>query len=349
MMTEVEHLSVAVQDDFLERQTRAKPIAALAELIWNGLDADATTINVEFTHDDLAGGMSKIVVGDGFSRADANVLFGNLGGSWKLGTRHTKRKERMIHGKEGRGRYKAFALGQAAQWNVCFKDGMATRAFNIKLLDTDLTDVSISSDRQVPNRTTGVTVEITDIRRDFRVFQDPEGLQELTEIFALYLTSYSDVTISIAGEKLDPEKAIASRSNIMLPSIKSPDGDYPAELDIIEWRTEAKRTLYLCSENGFPLDQVETRFHVPGFSFSAYLKSGYIDLLHNEQRLALAEMDPALNASVEAARTAIKSYFRERAAERARIVVDQWKADDVYPYRGEPATTVEDRRSCRPS
>jgi hypothetical protein len=149
------------------------------------------------------------------------------------------------------------------------------------------------------------------------------------------------VTISIAGEKLDPEKAIASRSNIMLPSIKSPDGDYPAELDIIEWRTEAKRTLYLCSENGFPLDQVETRFHVPGFSFSAYLKSGYIDLLHNEQRLALAEMDPALNASVEAARTAIKSYFRERAAERARIVVDQWKADDVYPYRGEPATTVE--------
>jgi hypothetical protein len=344
MMTEVEHLSVAVQEDFLERQTRAKPIAALAELIWNGLDADATTINVEFAHDDLAEGMSKIVVyddGDGFSRADANALFGNLGGSWKLSTRHTKRKERMIHGQEGRGRYKAFALGQAVQWNVCFKDGMDTRAFDIKLLDTDLTDVSISADRQVPNRTTGVTVEITDIRRNFRVFEDPEGLQELTEIFALYLTSYSDVTISIAGEKLDPEKAIASRSNITLPSITSPDGDYPAELDIIEWRTETKRTLYLCSENGFPLDQVETRFHVPRFSFSAYLKSSHIDSLHNEQRLALAEMDPALNTSVEAARAAIKSYFRERAAERARIVVDQWKADDVYPYRGEPATTVE--------
>src|SRR5436309_2930885 len=110
-----EHVKVAIQDDFLERQTRAKPIPALAELIWNGVDADATTINVEFAHDDLAGGMSKVVVyddGDGFSRADANALFGNLGGSWKLGTRYTKRKERMIHGKEGRGRYKAFALGQ---------------------------------------------------------------------------------------------------------------------------------------------------------------------------------------------------------------------------------------------
>ena len=58
----VEHVSVAVQDDFVARQTRAKPLAALAELIWNGLDGDATTITVEFAHNDLAGGMSKIVV-----------------------------------------------------------------------------------------------------------------------------------------------------------------------------------------------------------------------------------------------------------------------------------------------
>jgi DNA mismatch repair ATPase MutL len=41
----------------------------LAELIWNGLDADATNINAEFSY--LAGGMSKILVHDdgvGFAR-----------------------------------------------------------------------------------------------------------------------------------------------------------------------------------------------------------------------------------------------------------------------------------------
>jgi hypothetical protein len=31
----------------------------------------------------------------------------------------------------------------------------------------------------------------------------------------------------------------------------------------------------------------------------------------------------------------------DRAAERARAVVDEWKATEVYPYRGEPQTTVE--------
>jgi Histidine kinase-, DNA gyrase B-, and HSP90-like ATPase len=311
-MAEFEHVSVAVQDDFVARQTRAKPIPALAELIWNGLDADATAINVEFAHDDLAGGMSKIIVhdnGDGFPRADAKILFGNLGGSWKRQTRHTKHSKRMIHGQEGRGRYKAFALGQSVEWKVCFKDGPGNRAFEIKVLDADLTDVSISADEPAPDRATGVIVEVTDLRRDFQGFKSVEGLQELAEIFALYLINYSSVTISVAGEKLDPETAIASQSTVQLAPIQSPGGvQYQAELHIIEWRGDTKRALYLCSENGFPLDQVETRFHVPGFSFSAYLKSGYIETLHNEERIALAEMDTALSASVEAARSAIKEY-----------------------------------------
>ena len=81
-------------------------------------------------------------------------------------------------------------------------------------------------------------------------------------------------------------------------------------LHLIEWRSETKRTLYLCSETGTPLDQVETRFHIPGFSFSAYLSSPYITALHNDGRLGLAEMDAPLRQSVEAARTAIKDHLR---------------------------------------
>ena len=33
--------SVEVQTDFLEKITRARPILALSEFIWNSLDADA--------------------------------------------------------------------------------------------------------------------------------------------------------------------------------------------------------------------------------------------------------------------------------------------------------------------
>jgi hypothetical protein len=37
----------------------------------------------------------------------------------------------------------------------------------------------------------------------------------------------------------------------------------------------------------------------------------------------------------------IKDHFRNRAAERARTVVDEWKAENVYPFQGEPAGPIE--------
>src|SRR3546814_12759855 len=52
-------------------------------------------------------------------------------------------------------------------------------------------------------------------------------------------------------------------------------------------------------------------------------------------------MVPELREAVDAAREAIKEHFRERAAQRARNVVDEWKSADIYPFKGEPATPVE--------
>lgn len=344
-MSKIEHISVSIQDDFLAHQTRAQPIAALAELIWNSLDGEATRVDVEFERSDLAGGLSKIVVndnGDGFARSEAATLFGNLGGSWKRVTRRTKSKNRMIHGQEGRGRYKALALGRSVAWKVCYLADGKPKAFEITLLESDLKDVAISEERDAPGQTTGVVVEITDVRRDFKVFGSKEGLQELSEIFALYLINYKDAAILIEGNRLDPETAIADQRKLPLPSVVDEEGkSYDSELHLIEWRAETKRTLYLCAESGFPLDQLETRLPATSFSFSAYLKSPYIGILHNEGRLGLAEMVGPLRTAVDAAREAIKDYLRERAAHRARTVVDEWKREDIYPFEGEPATSVE--------
>jgi hypothetical protein len=112
-------------------------------------------------------------------------------------------------------------------------------------------------------------------------------------------------------------------------------------LEIIEWRRETKRALYLCNAEGFPLSQIDTRFHVGTFHFSAYLKSDYVTELHNEERLGVAELEPKLQATAEEARLKIKEYFRERAAAQARLVVDEWKAEQVYPFKGEATTPIE--------
>ena len=106
---------------------------------------------------------------------------------------------------------------------------------------------------------------------------------------------------------------------------------------MIEWHRQTKRALYLCNEQGFPLSLVETRFHVGDFQFSAYLKSPYIGALHQDNRLDLAEMVPNLARAVGEARRKFTDLFRERASERARIVVEDWKAQNLYPMKGKRA------------
>ena len=53
-------------------------------------------------------------------------------------------------------------------------------------------------------------------------------------------------------------------------------------------------------------------------------------------------MNTPINNCIEEAHQTIKSYFRDRAAARARTVVEEWKAENVYPYEGEATSRVED-------
>jgi hypothetical protein len=343
-MATVEHVKIEIEEDFMARQTRAEPVHALAELIWNSVDADATRVTVEFEFKDLALGMSKIVVyddGHGIRRDQAKQLFGHLGGSWKRLNRRTGTKDRFVHGQEGRGRYKAFALGRAVDWKVCYLVGDTPKSYTISLLESDLKDVAISDEQAARGRKPGVIVDITDLKRDFRGLHSEAGLQELAEIFALYLINYKEVTISVHGKAIDPSGLITHKQEVSLSPIDDEGKEHPAQLDIIEWKRETKRALYLCNAEGFPLSQVDARFHVGQFYFSAYLKSDYITELHNTERLGVAELESRLQAVVEEGRTKIKEYFRDRAAERAQTIVDEWKAAQVYPFEGEPTTVIE--------
>src|SRR6266508_4922511 len=103
---------VEVHSDFLEKITQARPVHALAELIWNSVDADANKVDVSIEKNEL-GAMSRIIVRDngiGMEYDDAPELFKRLGGSWKRLRATTKRDGRFLHGQDGRVRFKAFAL-----------------------------------------------------------------------------------------------------------------------------------------------------------------------------------------------------------------------------------------------
>ena len=335
---------VEVQSDFLEKITRAKPVQALAELIWNGLDADAGRVSVSFGHNEMDT-LSEVIIrddGNGIPRARAPEFFRRLGGSWKKPGGSTE-TGRFLHGQEGRGRFKAFAIGTRAEWAVTYKRDEKLWKYSITMSANDIRHVNISDEVEVSKPTdTGVTLTISDPHKDFRSFVSDAGIHVLAEVFALYLADYPDVNVTIGGKRIDPAQMIASRKAINLTDIEAGGKTHPVRLEIVEWKGLSNRALFLCNEKRFPLVQVDRRFHIGDFQFTAYLESSYLTVAQKEGTVDLAEMQTPVVAAIDEAQKTIKDYFRQRSAMEARSYVEEWKTEKVYPFDGDPTTRVEE-------
>ena len=168
-----------------------------------------------------------------------------------------------MHGQEGRGRFKAFALGSAADWKTTYeRDGKRFR-YEITILEHNIRRVSIGDEAPVNGQApTGVTVVISDLKRNFVSLKPENSAQEFSEIFAIYLKNYRDVAIVIGGERIDPATAIAKTWELELSPIEDEEGRrHPISLEVIEWRRQTKRALHLCNEQG--VSPVASRGTIP--------------------------------------------------------------------------------------
>lgn len=334
---------VAARSDHLKRQASTSPLAALAECIWNALDADATLVEVEFHQGPIA--LERVVIrddGSGMTREEAPDLFRNLGHSWKSRAAKTKGRGRFLHGREGRGRFKAFVLGRVADWKVTFMDGDALREFTVSVIADDMERGKVSEARPSGARGTGTELVISEPPHDLRRLRDDDARQALTETLAPYLLNYPDARVSMDGVLLDPASGIADRRAYALSPVEVDGVTHSVMLDLIEWKRTTERLLFLCGEHGFPLLTLEGRLPASDRGFSAYLRSPLIQDLYDRNELGLGGLNPALEAMIAEARATIRDHLRRRAAAEAQNVVQRWKDESVYPYAEAPASPLEE-------
>jgi hypothetical protein len=338
---------IQVQDDHLRRISQVrKPILAVAELIWNAVDADADRVDVVL-HDDPLGGLKAIEVADnghGIPYAEAEDLFSRLGGSWKQGGHRSHEKRRILHGKEGRGRFRAFSLGRVVDWDVRYVAAEGKlRAYRISMVKDHLKRVEVGDEAPSPGRQRGVTVTVSELDHAFRSLREAGVTDELAQIFALYLRQYPNVRIYYDGTLIDPRAVEDYAEQYPLPDITGADGEtYAAALEIVEWRMQTERRMYFCDGSGFPQDDSSPGIQAPGFNFTAYLKSDYFAKLLAENRLEIANLDVPTGNALASAKEAMRDHFRKRTSERAAGLVEEWQRAKVYPYEGEASTAVEE-------
>ena len=340
----VKKYTVEVQPDFIERQAKVSPVQAVAELVWNGLDADAENVDVRLEVDELGG--TTVVVrddGTGMPYDDAPGLFTRLGCSWKKTQHFTPRKARSVHGREGRGRLKVFAIGRCAEWRVRYLNEVGEiRQYSITMHGSSIEEIQISSEEASHSRNTGVEARISEIDKQYHVLKADTIVSELNDEFALYSNNHRDVSIFYDDHQIAARTQIISSHSVKLKSIDVNSRAHEVVLDVMEWSCNSRNALYLCTHQGFPVMEVSANVReAKNYNVSAYLKSTYIESLASSQQSQVMSMNPKLRDAIQVSRGLINTYLCNRYSKTGRTVVDEWKSEGIYPFKDTPMNDIQ--------
>jgi hypothetical protein len=330
---------VELDPQHLQRLTAAAPLTGIVELIWNGLDADADEVKVEFARNEFDGITEIRVVDDGHGMtvAEAAEAFKKLGGSWKANAPGSRQKNRALHGRDGKGRFRAAGIGNRMRWKTIAadpQDGDRHKLTWVTLDTTNLRHVDISEPEET-DESTGTTVFVDAMSKPPRGLGGEAPVQKLTAEFGLGLQNHNAHLI-YDREVVDPAADQSNRADYPIAVGGSDD----ALLTVVEWKRTVHRALYLCDEQGTPLAEQTAGIHAVGFNFTAYVSwTGFT----KDNDLEVADLSHGDSKAVlELARDQLREHFSQRSGEKTREQIDEWKDQNVYPFREDPSTPAEE-------
>lgn len=306
----MKRILVQAQSDHIESLYKGTPISAIEELVWNALDADAHEVRVDLLENDLGAVVAVRVTDDGtgIDVENADSTFGFLGGSWKRAVAEADATKHHLHGRHGRGRFKAFALGTHVEWRTTTRIGERNRSFTISG-DAENPGVFELSENEGVGPATGTEVFVTNVHANVdSLTRAAETVQDLAAKFALYLKNYPDARIYFNGLPVTPIIVQQRVSDYTLTL----DGGQTAKLEVIEWKRKfvGAGRLVFAGPDGFRLHErtagVRTGF---GQAYTAYLVSPRFPVLQAENALMMDELHPEVRKYIVAAKKALKAHF----------------------------------------
>lgn len=343
-------LSLQAKQDHLEKVAKTSdPIKALAEFVWNGLDADATHVAVEFVRNPL-GGIQEIRISDdgtGISYERAQRDFSNLGESWKKEKHRTPKEHRALHGKEGRGRLRFFSLAERAIWKSVSRNGKNLEKILIEIVAAALEKSNLSEATLAPaDAATGTVVELVTLKNTFDWLTSREAQLEFTALFAPYVLQYPQVALTYDGRRINPKVTIAYAFEFPRQTVVGPTKTIKdISLRVIEWKSHIEnRRIHLGGESGVILGSQPAHVVAPGFEYSAYAYSAFFQQMADDSFLEIDGLtDPDFAKVMEHIRDQLGEYFRDRQADRAGELIEELKQAGAYPYEGDPKDEIERR------
>ena len=334
---------VQAQADHIASLSKAAPVSAIEELIWNALDAEAREVRVDLITNVL-GAVEAIRIADDGSGIDvlrADSTFGSLGGSWKRNGTGTATLKRSLHGRHGRGRFKAFALGTHVEWRTTVRIGGELLSYSISG-DIENPGVFTLDSAGGSGPATGTEVFISNARVNCdSLLNAGETVQVLAAKFALYLKSYPDVRIYFNGLPVTP---VIVQKKVTDYRFRLSNGT-EAKLEVIEWKRKFSGSgrLVFAGADGFRLHEIPAAVRSQGASFTAYLISSRFPQLAAENAFVMDELNAEVRSCLDETKKILKRHFAESCEDRAAALIGNLIREGSYPFDEADGTKERER------
>ena len=324
--------------------SNSSPVGALEEIVYNSLDASASSIDINIYTNELKV-IDKITVvdnGKGFYKPNENTEvdpFLTFGMSNKrIG--QTNDFNRLVHGRNGQGRFKSFALGNIVEWKTKTNKDSTRVTINIDNPlkpeiedDVDASDIKTKTGTIFTAYANGKTVKIP----------PQQELKEILERFFLTIIEDKRVSITLNGSSLDISDHIEATSDIK--TLPNPNED--VQMKTIVWKTTTAENnrLFWCdsSWNTILEDQLDDLKKTS--NHSVYIAADRVANAYKENRLSVANLDPELSSIKSQAIELKNSFIFNHNKQKSEDIIQILKEDGIYPYDDDDKLSVSEEQT----
>jgi len=310
---------------------------AIAEYIWNGFDAQATTIDIQYDTNEI-GYLNNLSISDNGTGIDFSELEDTFGKFQDSKKTHTFSKTGFIKGKKGKGRYSFTTFANQAKWNTVFAKADKKFQYAIQIDRADSEKYGIASAKKIVKKETGTKVS-------FLGFYDMYGDQLEDDLFFdflagefgwfLYLNKDRDYKIIVNGYKVEYKRIIADTEDFQTTII-----DNKFKVTYVRWSKKIgdKYYNYFLNSNKIEKHRVHTSFNNGAIDFhhSVYVESKYFnDFLptkENSPSFDKNQQDETFKLLV----SHLKKFIAEKEKEyikkdKAENLIIKYRKDKIFP------------------
>ncbi len=344
MVAEFEIASIINDDHTMDAYIKGNAFEALTQIIHNSLDASASRIDVSIKYN-LLGVIETISVldnGCGIKAPDKNNEwdpFLRRGYSEKkIG--QTNKFNRNLHGKNGDGRFKSYALGAVVEWKSKTTE---TTTIIVGKEDAPQTFQFKNGDKlDEINTPTGTlfTAYANDRNIDL---PDGEKLKENLERHFLTVLDVdkktnNSVSIYLNGEKLSVSEHIDASST---ETLKAPYDDVNVKTIIWKQNSADNNRLFWCDHSYNILKEERLDSSVQKTNNSLYIASKRVEEAKNNKTLEFSEENKDFSEIEKQAKEIRENFLIYQKKLKTNDIIKSLKEQNLYPYNEEDLSPSE--------